>query len=82
MAYCLAQSKPSKMVTDGWSALISEIVTFGWEYSCGYSCLPNTSHRCELLVAPELFMNHTMESVLKRRMTVLIIFQDKVPDYW
>lgn len=67
------------------SALISEILTFGWEYPAVttnklYSFLPNTSHRCELLMSPELFMNHAMESVLKKRTMVLLIFQDKVPD--
>lgn len=41
--------------------------------------LLNTSHRCELLVSSELFISHTMVSVLKKNYDSIFL-QDKVSD--
>lgn len=53
------------------SALLSQTLAFACKNPAAvrnrlYSLLLNTSHRCELLVSSELFISHTMVSVLKK----------------
>lgn len=66
------------------SALLSQTLAFACKNPAAlrnrlYSSLLNTSHRCELLVSSELFISHTMVSVLKKNYDSIFL-QDKVSD--
>lgn len=62
---------PAWWLMGSLSALLSQTLASAWENPAAlrnrlHSFLLNTSHRCELLVSSELFIIHTMVSVLKK----------------
>lgn len=86
-----AQAWPTVGPSDWWlmglqSALLFQTLASAWENPAAlrnrlYSFLLNTSHRCELPVSSELFIIHTMVSVLRKNYDS-IFCKTKCPMNW
>lgn len=86
-----AQAWPTVGPSDWWlmglqSALLFQTLASAWENPAAlrnrlYSFLLNTSHRCELPVSSELFIIHTMVSVLRKNHDS-IFCKTKCPMNW